>query len=146
MIMRATIGILLLASASSAMAEDITLVLSRWTEKEDRVWFKVPREELEKIPAWEPTDGKDAPLTRDQAVEIASKAAAAEGLDLPDVAKLTVTLEKPNPFEKDLVKRLPARGCLWFYMVRFGGGDMKVKDRYTFLVTMSGAVAAKNKN
>lgn len=140
--MNPTLWILSLFVSCPAFAEDVTLVCARWGGK-DQTNFRVPREELETIPAWEPTDGKDAPLSRNQALEIARKAAAANALNLPNEAKLVISLEKTNPFEKELVERLPRRGCMWFYMVEFGGGDVSLKGKYTFLVTMSGVIASK---
>ena len=128
--------------ASSACGEDITLSRGIWG-KDNPIRYRVAREELEKVPEWGPTDGKDAPLSRDAAVETARSAAAAESYKLPDESKLTVTLEKPNPFEKKLVERLPERGCMWFYRICFGGGDTKQEGKDTFIVTMSGAVAKR---
>jgi hypothetical protein len=142
MTMRAIYCIFSFILVSSACAEDITLLAGMWG-KDNPIRYRVPREELEKVPKWEPTDGKDAPLTRDQAVEIARGAAAAESYQLPDDSKLTVTLKKPNPFEKKLVERLPARGCMWFYKISFGSGGSELEGKDTFVVTMSGAVAKR---
>lgn len=138
---RPLILMLSLLIACSACAEEVTLY-ARSVES-DTTYFRVPREELEKIAEWDPADGKAAPLTRNQALEIARKAAAAEALELPDEAKLVIKLTKTNPFEKELVKRLPGDCCLWFYQIDFAGSSSKMESKYTFLVTMSGAVASK---
>jgi hypothetical protein len=108
-----------------------------------RMDFLVPREELPKVDPWEPVAGANAPLTRNQALEIAKKAAVAEGLDITDRSKLVISLIKTSPFEEELVKRLPPRCCRWFYLVSFKGEDASLKGKYTFLVTMSGFIASK---
>jgi hypothetical protein len=105
--------------------------------------FRVPRDELRKVRPWEPGAGTDAPLTRDQALEIARKAAVADGLDVSDSSKLVISLTKLNPFEDDLIKRFPSGCCRWFYMMHFKGRDAALKGKFTFLVSMSGAVAYK---
>ncbi|HEY8962333.1 MAG TPA: hypothetical protein VIM57_09020 [Luteolibacter sp.] len=126
----------------SVRAEEVIL-LRHYLGGKDRVEFGVPRAELEKIPDWQPRAGRPAPLTRNQALEIAKKAAASEKLEVSDLSKLVVSLEQTNRFEEDLIRGLPPTGCRWFYVVEFKGGDIALKGKYTFLVTMSGAVATK---
>lgn len=132
----------MILTCSATKVEDVILNRSHFGG-DGRMDFLVPREELRKVRPWEPVAGTNAPLTRNQALEIARKAAAAEGLDISDRSKLVISLTKTNPFEKELVKRLPPGCCRWFYLVDFGGLDAKLQGKYTFLVTMSGTVASK---
>lgn len=135
-------AILLLFSSLVSKAEEVTLHISHHGGDE-RTYFRVAREELEKIPKWEPTFNISAPLSRNEALEIARQAAKTLKVDLPPADEFTVTLQKTNPFEKELLERLPRQGCLWYYMVTFGKNLGSLKGKYTFLVTMSGAVASK---
>ena len=127
---------------SAAMAEDVILHRS-YFGRVDRVDFLVPREELRKVRPWEPGSEAHAPLIRSQALEIARKAALAEGLDISDDSKLAISLTRTNPFEEDLIKRLPPECCRWFYLVDFKGEGAPFKGKFTFLVSMSGAVASR---
>lgn len=102
--------------------------------------FEVPRGELEKIPPWNPKDQTRAPLSRDVALQIAQKAAAAQGLELLTNIHPKITLLTPNRWETDLVKRLPENCCLWYYCVDFSPEHTYRVDRI-LIVTMSGAVA-----
>jgi hypothetical protein len=138
---RFSVVCLLGSLVSSVQAEDV--VVSRHYLENERVEFEVSRAEWEKVPDWQPTFGQAAPLSRNQALAAAQKAAAIEKLDVSDLSKLVISLEQTNRFEKDLVDRLPPKGCRWFYLVSFKGNDIKLRAKYTFLVTMSGAVATK---
>jgi hypothetical protein len=127
-----------------ANAEQIVLHRLHFPGETRPVDFVVPRAELEKVPPWEPADGEPVPTTRDQALEAARNAALREGLDVADESDLIVTLRKTNPFERNLLRRLPPRCCGWFYEVDFQGNKARLKANFTFLVTMSGAVATKD--
>jgi hypothetical protein len=141
--MRAAYLILfLILFCSVAKAENVILHRS-YFGRADRVDFLVPREELRKVRPWEPAAGTDAPLSRSQALEIVRKAALAEGLDISDDSKLAISLTRTNPFEEELIKRLPPGCCRWFYLVNFMGEDAALKGKFSFLVSMSGAVASK---
>lgn len=132
----------LLLTCFATKAEDV--ILNRnYYGSQNPMDFIVPSEELRKVRPWEPLPDANALLSRDKALEIARKAATAEGLAISDPSKLVITLTKTSQFEEALVKRLPPNCCRWFYLIDLEGGDIKLKGRYTFLVTMSGFVAAK---
>lgn len=141
--MRAVLFIVGLWIAPLSVHAEEVILLRHYLGAKDRIEFGVPRAELEKIPDWQPRVGRPAPLTRDQALEIAQKAAASEKLEVPDLSLLVVRLEQTNRFEEDLIRSLPPTGCRWFYVVHFKGEDLALKGKYTFLVTMSGKVASK---
>jgi hypothetical protein len=135
--------LLSLVFVSIASAEKLTLHCSYDLGVKDQVRFQISRDELEKVPAWEPADGTRVRLSRNQALEIARNAVSLDGLDVSDESKLTVTLRTTNRFEKELLKHLPPRCCRWFYLVQFRGDDVDLKEKFTVLVTMSGATATK---
>lgn len=133
----------LLLTCSAIRAEYVVLNRIHFLGADGWMDFLVPPEELRKVRPWEPGAGIDAPLSRSQALEIARKAAIAEGLDISDVSSHVISLTKMNRFEEDLIKHLPPGSCRWFYQVDFKGVDARIKGEFTFLVTMSGAVASK---
>jgi hypothetical protein len=102
----------------------------------------VSREELEKIPVWNPADGKPAPLTRNRALEIARQAAAAQGIILSDEIRFSVTLLHMHSSYVELLKGQPVSGCLWYYVVDFFA-KTDLPGEATFVVSMSGAVATR---
>ncbi len=129
-------------SWTAARADDV--VLDRiYSGGKGHMDFLVSRDELRKVRPWEPKGGTRAPLSRNQALEVARKAAATEGLDISDTSELEISLTKTNPFEDELIKRLPPGCCLWFYQIEFKGDDSSLNGRFTFLVTMSGALGIK---
>lgn len=140
--MRIALILSLIFTCSATEAENVILNRS-YFGSDGRMDFLVPREELRKVDSWEPDSSTNAPLTRDQALEIARKAAVAEGLDITDLSKLAIRLTKTNSFEEELVKRLPPGCCRWFYLVSFKGEAASLKGKFTFLITMSGVVAFK---
>ena len=126
-------------------AEDIKVYCIGWSESHSKgqTLHQTPREELEKIPAWDPADGQRAPLTREQAVGIALKAAAAQGLSLSDDPRIVVSLEKIHPSYLTETRDHPIRGCLWFYVVKVMGEAEKLPGENAFVVTMSGALCSR---
>lgn len=138
----ARLAVLLLALVSGAQARDWTLYSSGITSLEDPKafdWahFKVPGEELAKTLDWSPVTGAASPLSRNQAVEIAKQAAAAQGIDVSDPAKLKVVLQYPED-AKDMHESLGERVSLWFYVVSFGK-----RPSEWFVVTLGGKLAAR---
>jgi hypothetical protein len=117
----------------SASAEEIVLHRIHSVNGEGSVIYRVEREEIEKVPKWEPKVGSKPPLSRDQAVEIAKRTVSAS--DVGEKAEMAVTLETTNRFEEDIVKKLPEKGCRWFYVVEL---KEKEKKPVFVLVTMSG--------
>ena len=55
---------------------------------------------------------------------------------------MKVKLTRANPFEKSVVKNLPADVCDWYYVVDFQAIDTQKANalQYSFVVSMSGAV------
>lgn len=133
----------LLLITTTAMAEDLILYRIYFEGGVGCMNFLVPSEELEKVPTWEPVNEQPPQLTRNQAFEIAKKAATAEGIETTDTSELSVVLTKTNPFEVELVKRFPPRCCRWFYIVHLRGQDDQLRGKYTYLVTMNGHLANK---
>ena len=99
--------------------------------------FRASREELAKARDWEPGKGKP-PLSRNEALEIARKAAQAAGLQLPDKTRWLVELSRPLQDEDEIRKQLPKNVSLWFYVVTFGDSPAG-----RFVVTMSGTLAER---
>jgi hypothetical protein len=138
----AGIAVLLSALVSGAEARDWTLYSSGVTSPEDSKtfdWacFKVPGEELAKTRDWSPVTGAAPPLSRNQAVEIAKQAAAAQGIDVSDAGKLKVVLQYPADAE-EMHESLGDRTSLWFYVVSFGK-----RPAEWFVVTLGGKLAAR---
>jgi hypothetical protein len=123
-------------SLCSAAAEEIVLHRIHSANGEGSVDYRIEREEIEKVPKWEPKVGSKAPLSRDQAVEIAKKTVSAS--EVGEKAEMDVTLEATNRYEESIVKQLPKEGCRWFYVVGF---REKERKPVFVVVTMSGAVA-----
>lgn len=132
-------------TCSVTKADDVILARHYIGEK-SILDFKVPIEELRKVRPWSPLVGDKPPLSRNQALAIAQKAAMSGGIVVPDLSELVISLERTNIFEETLVKRLPQNCCCWFYMIDLRGRSMKLKSKYTFLVSMSGFVAVKQLN
>lgn len=141
--MKTAFCILCLILNCSASEADYVILDRIYLGRSGHMDFMVPREELRKVSPWEPGTGTDAPLSRNQALKIARDAALAEGLDISDDSKLVINLTKTNPFENDLIKHLPQKCCCWFYRVDFRGENAALKAKFTFLVSMSGAIASK---
>lgn len=142
--MRTSFPILcMLLTCSAIRAENVIVNRNHFPGGDGWMDFLVPREELRKVRPWEPGSGENAPLSRSQALGIARQAALAEGLDISDTSELVIRLTKTNPFEEDLIKRLPPESCRWFYLVDFKGEAARLNGKFTFLVSMSGAVASK---
>ncbi|MEK7951966.1 hypothetical protein WKV53_15730 [Luteolibacter sp. Y139] len=121
-----------------AVAEEVTLHRIYHNPQEEKGWmdYRVERPEYVKVPEWEPMPGSEVPLSRDKAVEIAKQATAASGVG--EKARMIVSLEATNRYEKEILKRLPQDGCRWFYVVEF---REEGKKSIFCVVTMSGAVA-----
>ena len=120
----------------AAAAEEVTFHRIHSAAGDGWVDYRVERTEFEKVPKWEPKPGSKVPLSRDQAVEIAKRTAAASGAG--EKAEMAVTLETTNRYEEVLLKRLPEKGCRWFYVVEF---TEKERKPVYCVITMSGAVA-----
>jgi hypothetical protein len=128
--------LLIPALLCSVAAEEITLHRMHLAAGEGWVDYRVERAEIEKVPTWEPKPGSKAPLSRDQAVEIAKRTATGSGVG--EKAEMAVTLETTNRYEEALLKRLPEKGCCWFYVVEF---TEKEREPVYCVITMGGAVA-----
>ena len=139
--MKYCVLLLLFLSGKRLNGEEVKLHSSGGTD--GHLEFHVPREELEKV-HWNPSDGTRAPLTRDQAIVIAQKAAVEGKLLMLSPPRLTVQLETINPSYLPKGKDRPIRGCTWFYLVTFMD-DQKERIGYrgTFAVTMSGTLATR---
>lgn len=97
---------------------------------------------LREVKDWNPGQGA-VPITRDQAVELAKKAAQATGRnDFPE-DQLQVELREAMPFDSDTNQeiKVPAGLCLWYYEGRFSGVAFEPESVY--LVTMDGRVATR---
>ena len=134
--MKPVIFLLTVIFLCRAAAEDVVLNRIHSADGDGWVDHCLDRVEFAKIPEWEPMHVDKAPLSRDEAVEIAKRTASASGVG--EKAEMEVSLETLNRYEKDLLKRLPTSGCRWFYVVEF----REEKRRPVFVViAMNGAVA-----
>lgn len=136
---------LLLCLCPVLNAQDRIIHYSYWTGvnggKNGHIAFKIPEEELKKVPAWSPSDRTPPRLSRDQAVELAVKAAAAEGLQVSKLERMEVNLCQPDP---ELRKTLPSAYCLWHYEIDLAADQShQGGSPYIYVVSMSGAVASR---